>query len=126
MRPGELQALLPELWRVLAVVVSVEFDRRRLGARPAVRRARTRGAPTRVRDEAGRARLRRAVAAVDARCPGGPNCLRRVLLEASLDAAAAREPVHLHLSVSGGPGSGHARLASAPEDGRAYDATLAL
>jgi hypothetical protein len=118
--------LLSEVARVLAVVVAVELDRRRLGTRPALQRARARGARARARDGAGRARLRRAVAAVDARCPGGPNCLRRALLEASLDPAAAREPLHLHLSASGGPGSGHARLASAPEDGRAYDATLAL
>ena len=66
------------------------------------------------------------MAAVDARFPGGPNCLRRALLEASLDAAAAREPLFLHLDAAGGRGSGHARLASVPEDGRAYDATFTL
>jgi hypothetical protein len=125
-RAGELPALLADLWRVLAVAVPVELDRRRLGTRPAVLRARARGERAPARDGAGRARLRRAVAAVDARCPGGPNCLRRALLEASLDPAAAREPLHLHLSAWGGPGSGHARLASRPENGRPYDVTLAL
>lgn len=121
-----MPALLGELWRVLAVAVPVERDRRRLGVRPAVRRARARGARARARDGAGRALLRRAVAAVDGRWPGGPNCLRRALLEASLDAGGAREPLRLHLSAAGGPGSGHARLASVPEDGRAYDLTLSL
>ncbi|HEY6105251.1 MAG TPA: hypothetical protein VIV59_04665 [Anaeromyxobacteraceae bacterium] len=126
MRLPGLPPLLAEVARVLAVVVPVELDRRRLGTRPAALRARARGSRARARDGAGRARLRRAVATVDARCPGGPNCLRRALLEASLDPAAAREPLHLHLAASGGAGSGHARLASAPEDRRAYDATLAL
>ncbi|HEU4384507.1 MAG TPA: hypothetical protein VFR85_13555 [Anaeromyxobacteraceae bacterium] len=111
---------------MLAVLVPVELDRRRLGTRPAVLRARARGHRARARDGVDRAPLRRAVAALDARCPGGPNCLRRALLEASLDAGAAREPIHLHLHACGGPGSGHARLASVPEDGRVYDATLCL
>ncbi|HZY04793.1 MAG TPA: hypothetical protein VFF02_14975 [Anaeromyxobacteraceae bacterium] len=126
MKAAELPGLLAELWRVLAVAVPVELDRRRLGTRPAVRHARWRGARARARDGTGRARLRRAVAAVDARWPGGPNCLRRALLEASLDAEAAGEAVTLHLSAAGGPGSGHARLSSVPEDGRAYDLTLSL
>jgi hypothetical protein len=104
----------------------VEIDRRRLGTRPAVVRARARGLRAPARGSAGRARLRRAVARVDACWPPGANCLRRALLEASLDAAAARETLFLHLAASGGRDSGHARLASVPEDGRSYDATLAL
>jgi hypothetical protein len=104
----------------------VEIDRRRLGTRPAVLRARARGCRAPTRDVAARAQLRRAVAAVDARWPGGPNCLRRALLEASLDAGAAREPIFLHIDAAGGRGTGHARLASVPEDGRSYDATIAL
>jgi Mg-chelatase subunit ChlD len=126
MRVREAAALWPELRRVLAMMVPVDRDWRRLGTRPAVLRARARGCRAPTRDSAARARLRRAVAAVDARWPGGPNCLRRALLEASLDAAAAREPILLHLDASGGRGSGHARLASVPEDGRSYDATFAL
>ena len=126
MTPRDLETLLPELWRVLAVAVPVERDRLRLGTRPAVLRSRERGSRAPTRDDDGRARLRRAVASVDARWPGGPNCLRRALLEASLDAAAAREPIFLHLDAAGGRGSGHARLASVAEDGRTYDATIAL
>src|SRR5512137_850522 len=126
MTPRDLETLLPELGRVLAVAVPVELDRARLGTRPAVLRARSRGSRAPARDPAGRARLRRAVDAVDARWPGGPNCLRRALLECSLDAGASREPLFLHLDAAGGRGSGHARLASVPEDGRTYDATLAL
>ena len=126
MRAAGLPTLLRELWRVMLALLPVELDRRRLGVRPAVRRARARGARARAREGAARARLRGLVAAVDARWPGGPNCLRRALLEASLDAAAAREPIHLHLCAAGGPGSGHARLASVPGDGRAYDLTVSL
>lgn len=126
MNPRALATLGPDLWRVLAMVVPVEIDRRRLGTRPAVLRARGRGSSAPTRDIAARARLRGAVAAVDARFPGGPNCLRRALLEASLDAAAAREPLFLHLDAAGGRGSGHARLASVPGDGRGYDATFTL
>ena len=126
MSPRDLAALWPELRRVLAVMVPVELDRRRLGTRPALGRARARGSRAPARQEAGRSLLRRAVAAVDARWPGGPNCLRRALLEASLDSAAAREPLYLHLNAAGGRDSGHARLASVPEDGRDYDATLSL
>ena len=126
MSPRDLAALWPELRRVLAVMVPVELDRRRLGTRPALVRARARGSRAPARQEAGRSLLRRAVAAVDARWPGGPNCLRRALLEASLDAAAAREPLFLHLDAEGGRGSGHARLASAGDGGRSYDATFTL
>jgi len=126
MSPRALGGLLPELWRVLRVAVPVELDRRRLGTRPALLRARARGARAAARDADGRSRLRRAVVTVDARWPGGPNCLRQALLEASLDSAAAREPLYLHLNAAGGRDSGHARLASVPEDGRDYDATLSL
>ena len=126
MTPGETWGLGRDLWRVLAVMLPVDLDWRRLGTRPALLRARERGSRAPARDDAGRARLRRAVAAVDARWPGGPNCLRRALLEASLDAAASREPLFLRLDAAGGRNSGHARLASVPEDGRTYDATLAL
>ena len=126
MTPREIAGLGRDLWRVLAVMVPVDHDWRRLGTGPAVLRARARGSRAPTRDAAARARLRRAVAAVDARWPGGPNCLRRALLETSLDAGASREVLFLHLDAAGGRGSGHARLASVPEDGRTYDATFAL
>lgn len=126
MRLRDLPQLLAEVARVLAILVPAERDRLLLGTRPAVERARSRGARSSLRDARARARLRRAVALLDARCPGGPNCLRRALLEASLDRGAAREPIYLHLSAAGGPGASHARLASVPADGRRYDATFAV
>jgi hypothetical protein len=126
MSPREIAGLGCDLWRVLVAMVPVYLDWRWLGTRPALLRARERGARAPTRDDAGRARLRRAVAAADARWPGGPNCLRRALLEISLDSAASRETLFLHLDAAGGRGSWHARLASVPEDGGTYDATLAL
>lgn len=126
MRPREAAALLLEVARVARVLPRVERDRRTLGPLPAVdaARARSRGAPA--RSSAERALLRRAVAAADARLPGGANCLRRALLEISLDAGAASEPLHLYLTADGTPGSGHARLASWPEDGRTFEAHFVI
>jgi hypothetical protein len=126
MRLAEAPALLLEVGRVLALVASVERARLRLGTAPAVARARSRGQRTRQRAPEARARLRRAIGAVDALLPGGANCYRRALLEMSLDRGAAGERLYLDLSASGGRGNGHARLASWPEDGRGYDATFSL
>jgi hypothetical protein len=57
------------------------------------------GATMQRRGPIGRARLRRAIGWVDAVVPGGPNCLRRVLLEVALDAGAANETVVFGLDV---------------------------
>ena len=57
------------------------------------------GATMKRRGPIGRARLRRAIGWVDAMVPGGPNCLRRVLLEVALDEGAANETVVFGLDV---------------------------
>jgi hypothetical protein len=126
MTAAKLAALLLEAGRVLVALPAVERERLRLGTAPAVSRARSRGLRAAEREPTARARLRRAIAAVDARLPRGANCFRRALLEMSLDCGAARERLYLHLSASGLAGSGHARLSSWPEDGRDYDATFSL
>jgi len=106
----------------------IEWGRRFRGPALLVNRVREYGASAPARDPARRARLRRAIAAVDARLPGGPNCLRRALLEMRLDAGAARELIHFGLRAHGGPRSGHAWLSSWPDSERAssYDAVLEM
>jgi len=44
----------------------------------------------------------------------------------SMDQRAAGEQLYLQLASSGGIGSGHARLESWPDDGRAFDATFVI
>jgi len=119
-------ALLVELGRVARLLIVVERDRSNLGPCPAAARARTRGGGTRARPKSERDVLRRAISILDARMRGGPNCLRRALLEMSLDRGAAGEALHLQVSANGEPGSGHARLESWPEDGRTFDATFVI
>jgi hypothetical protein len=60
--------------------------------------------------------------------PAGPNCYRRALLEMYLDSGASREPLYLGLRAHGGPRSGHAWLASWPDNAgaSAYDAILEM
>jgi hypothetical protein len=101
---------LAELARVAARLPAVEWGRRAEGPEPLVRRLRDRGRGARRRTPEDRARLQRVIAAVDRWLPGESSCYRRVLLELSLDAGAAEEPMHLGLRVPGGPRSGHAWL----------------
>jgi hypothetical protein len=75
--------------------------------------------------EVERVRLRRAIALVDARLPGGGNCYRRSLLQIALDPEAAREPFFMGLHAAGGDRSGHAWVGEAA-DGRSYDAVIRL
>lgn len=126
MRPVEAARLLSEALRVLWALPAAERARRHLGPAPAVARVRDRGRRAAERDPGARARLRRAIAGMDRCLPGGGNCYRRALLEIALDRGAAGEALYLDLAAAGGEGSGHARLASWPDDGRGYDATLAL
>src|SRR5262245_36749623 len=117
---------LAELARVAARLPAVEWGRRAQGPEPLVRRLRERGRAARRRTPEDRARLQRVIAAVDRwlrwlrwlRWPlgGGASCYRRALLEMSLDAGAAEEPLHLGLRVPGGPRSGHAWLGAAGAD----------
>jgi hypothetical protein len=70
--------------------------------------------------------LKRAIAAVDARYPGGPNCVRRSLLEMALDRGAAGESLFAGFKAGGGKQTGHAWLASDPTPVERYDAVLTI
>ncbi len=116
-----------EMARVCAVLPRVELERRLRGPGASVPALRERARACPERDAGSRALLRRAIAAVDARLPGGGNCYRRVMLEVRLDRGAARERVSLGIDPRGGPGSGHAWLGEGPsDDGRDYDSIIAL
>jgi hypothetical protein len=118
-----VSAFALELARVIAALPAVEAGRRALGPRPLVERLRACGARAVARDAAARARLRAAIARVDALLPGG-GCYRRVLLEVALDRGAASEPLSIGLDLEGSRGSGHVWLGDA-RDGD-YDAELVL
>jgi hypothetical protein len=111
--------------RVLGILPIVEWRRRRLSLHRAVARARADAGKVGARSTVGRARLRRLITAVDARMPGGANCVRRALLEMSLDATAAQERLFAGLKTGGGPRSGHAWLESEPVR-ESYDAVIAV
>ena len=116
------------LWdvtRVLLDVPRVEIERRRSSLHQAVGAARTRASRRPLRSTEARARLRRAIAIVDARMPDGPNCVRRSLLEMSLDRGAASEKLLAGFVSGGGPKSGHAWLESQCVTQR-YDAVIAV
>jgi hypothetical protein len=114
-----------EVLRVLGLLPLVEWRRRRLSLHHAVARARAQGRTQRTRSNDARLRLRRVISAIDARIPGGANCVRRALLEMSLDPSAAGEQLFAGLRAGGGSGSGHAWLASQPVHER-YDAVIAV
>jgi hypothetical protein len=109
---GDMGRLAMDILRVKLVLPRVEADRLSTGPHRAARAARRRAAGRPSRSPEARARLRRAIAMVDARHPAGPNCLRRSLLEMSLDAGAARERLLAGFIAGGGEGSGHAWLES--------------
>jgi len=119
---------LVELARVVVAMPRVELDRRRASLHHAVRMARQRSAGRAQRSLEARRRLRRAIAFVDARLPGGPNCVRRSLLEMALDAGAAREKLLAGFVAGGGKKSGHAWLEfeSVPRFDHTFDAVIAI
>lgn len=88
-----------EVVRALALVREAERLRQANAPERAVRAMRERGRRAKTRGPIGRARLRRAIGWVDAAFPGGPNCLRRTLVEIGLDAAAAEETLVFGLDV---------------------------
>jgi len=124
---GTLRTLV-EMARVLVTVPRVEIDRRRSSLHHAVRIMRQRSSKRAARSLEGRRRLRSAIAFVDARLPGGPNCVRRSLLEMALDAGAAREKLLAGFVSGGGKKSGHAWLEfeSGPEVDDKFDAVIAI
>jgi len=113
-----------ELARVLFAVPRVELHRRRSSLHHAAALMR-KGSSRRLRAPDDRARLRRAIAIVDARLPGGPNCVRRSLLEMALDHGAANEKLLAGFVSGGGPKSGHAWLESERMPQR-YDAIITV
>lgn len=116
---------LGDLAAVLLALPGVELGRMFLGPAPLVARMRafSKRLPERAASE--RTRLRRVIASVDARLPGGANCYRRSLLEVALDPDAAAEPFFLGLASSGGHGSGHVWIGPR-SDRRAYGAVICL
>jgi hypothetical protein len=117
--------LVADLLRVLRVLPRVEWNRRRLSLHHAVARARVKSARRGTRSVEDRARLQRVIGAVDACLPGGKNCVRRALIEMSLDDTAARERLLAGLKTGGRPRSGHAWLESHSVR-ETYDAVIAV
>ena len=115
-------ALLP---RVLAALPEVEANRRLTSPQTAAFLARRRASRAPARTAEDRERLRRAITVVDRWMPGGGNCLRRSLLEMSLDGGAARERLLAGFKAGGVPASGHAWLESQGVAAR-YDAVIPL
>lgn len=115
-----------ELVRLVRVLPVIEMKRLSRGPMPLVEELRARAQATPRRPADRRARLRRLIAALDRRMPGGANCYRRVLLEISLDRGAAEEPVHIGLRSNGGPRSGHAWLGENRDTAEHYDAEIAV
>jgi hypothetical protein len=114
-----------EALNVLRALPAVEWRRRRLSLHRAVDVARVSSRNRRARSADGRARLKRVIAMVDARLPDGGNCVRRALLEMSLDPTSARERLFAGLRHGGGPRSGHAWLES-DSTRESYDAVIAV
>ena len=95
-----------DLGRVLALLPGLERARTKEGPGPLLSRVRAQGRRRKVRSQAARTRLTRAIAWVDRFGPGGANCYRRMLLRLALDPTAASEPVIFGLDVP--EGKGHA------------------
>jgi hypothetical protein len=117
--------LIADFLRVLGVLPLVEWRRRHLSLHDAVAHARVGSGPRATRSATDRARLQRVIGVVDACIPGGRNCVRRALIEMSLDGSAARERLLAGLKTGGRPRSGHAWLESHPVR-EAYDAVIAV
>lgn len=118
-------SVVKDLLLVVRRLPAVELQRRRVGLHRAVELARREGVGGPVRSPEARVRLRRLINAVDRRLPGGGNCVRRALLEISLDGDFARERLFAGLRSGGGPKSGHAWLESNSHDG-VYDAVITI
>jgi hypothetical protein len=120
-----LARLLFEIARVVVALPEVEATRRLTSPQIAARVARRKAERALTRTGESRDRLRRAIAIVDRFMPGGGNCLRRSLLEMSLDGGAARERLLAGFKAGGGLASGHAWLESHSVSER-YDAVIPI
>jgi hypothetical protein len=116
---------LAELVRVCRCLPGVEQNRRAVGLHAAVARSRRLGTEQSIRTASDRNRLRRIISLLDRCLPDGGNCVRRALLEMALDGGAAQDVFLAGLRSAGGPGSGHAWLASQQSTER-YDAVIAI
>lgn len=110
MKPVEAGVFALELARAACVLPFVEAASRFVGPRPIVDVLRTIGAFAPRRDPAARARLRRAIGAIDSRVWKKSGCYRRSLVEMALDRGAAAETLHIGLHADGS--EGHAWLDS--------------
>jgi hypothetical protein len=117
--------LAAEIARVVLALPEVEANRRLTSPQRAASAARRRGLRASVRTAEDRARLRHAIALVDGWIPGAGNCLRRSLLEMTLDAGAARERLLAGFKAGGVPASGHAWLES-QKVAESYDAVISI
>jgi hypothetical protein len=116
-----------ELARVVVRAPTIERWRRTRGPKEAIALARALGTRSRLRSGRARRVLQRAIRLVDRLIPGSePNCFRRVLLEASMDRAAASEVMLLGLKRSAEPRSGHAWLTSEAHPRAGYDAVISI
>jgi transglutaminase superfamily protein len=121
----DLPLSLPEILRVVLVAPRIESLRRRKSLHVAIDLARRSGSRAPRRTTSERLALRRSIARVDAMFPGGPNCLRRSLIEICLDRGAADEKLLAGFQRGGGPGSGHAWLTSHKVE-KVYDAVFSV
>jgi hypothetical protein len=117
--------LMLEVAAVLLATPLIEYRRRTASVHHAVAFARERARSRPVRASEARQQLRRAIAFVDARFPGGGNCVRRSLLEIALDRGAAGEKMFAGFKAGGKPHSGHAWLESHAVSER-YDAIVTV
>jgi hypothetical protein len=108
----DLARMVAEIARVVVALPEVEANRRLTSPQRAAHAARRRALRAPLRSMEARERLRRAIAAVDRCMPGGGNCLRRSLLEMTLDAGAANERLLAGFKAGGAAASGHAWLES--------------
>jgi hypothetical protein len=116
---------LNDLFELLLLLPRIEFRRRTASLHEAVAFARRSGKDNRGREAGRRTDLRRLVSTVDRFFPGGPNCVRRVLLEMAMDREASQERLLAGLRTGGGPKSGHAWLESESVVVK-YDTVIAL
>jgi hypothetical protein len=119
-----LFSVIVDALRVMWMVPRLARLRREVGTGAVIASARAFGRGGLRRAPQSRRNLQRVIRAIDRILPGEPNCLRRVLLELSLDEGAASEPVVLGVNVGLGKSTGHVWLGTAPPPNNRYDVKL--
>lgn len=115
-----------DIGRVLARLHSVERGRRTTGPLPLISTLRARGRTSPRRTPSQAKSLERAIAWIDALCPGGRNCYRRALLAIALDPDAAEKPLVIGLHAASERPSGHAWIAGEAEPSERFDVRIEL